>query len=138
MIQFGSEILGGVMIGVASALPMIFFGRIAGVSGLAASATRPKAPEGRGALFFIVGLGASAVLWLAMGGQTPSASLAQASGVVVWAVAGLLVGFGSRLGGGCTSGHGVCGMGRLSVRSLVATAVFLVVAIGVATLWSRL
>lgn len=114
---------GGILIGLASALMLIGAGRIAGVSGIAARATG----IGNGnmslssAWSFLAGLplGAAAAA-LALG--VPRTHFASLPTLVV---AGLLVGFGTRLGSGCTSGHGVCGVSRLSQRSLVATATFM-------------
>jgi uncharacterized membrane protein YedE/YeeE len=125
---FQNEILGGLLIGIASAMPLLFEGRIAGVSGYAASALRPSTSDGNAGLLFVVGLVAGGIIWRAMGGQLPQPNEANL-GTLTWALAGLLVGFGSRLGGGCTSGHGVCGLGRLSPRSLASVAIFMGAAI---------
>lgn len=116
--------IGGLMIGVAAALVLLGLGRIAGVSGLAARATGiadSGAPRGV-AIAFVLGLplGALAVSLLAGGVETR-----YPSSVFVLVIAGLLVGFGTRLGSGCTSGHGVCGLSRLSRRSMLATALFM-------------
>ena len=117
-------LIGGLMIGVAAALMLLGLGRIAGVSGLAARATGiadSGAPRAIAAAF-VIGLPLGAfLLSLATGGIVtrfpPS--------VLPLLIGGLLVGYGTRLGSGCTSGHGVCGMSRLSPRSLVATAIFM-------------
>ncbi|MBL8906292.1 MAG: YeeE/YedE family protein [Rhizobiales bacterium] len=119
-----SALLGGALIGFAAAAMMLLTGRIAGISGIAARllppADRERFPEG---LAFIIGLVAAPLLWTAATGwpvsQTVSANLPLMIG------AGLLVGFGSVYGSGCTSGHGVCGLARLSPRSLVAVAAFM-------------
>lgn len=122
-------LLGGLLIGLAGALMLLGGGRIAGVSGITASATgiaisdmpRPSAWA------FLIGLPAGAVMVALAGGW-------EAPHFASWPVltlAGLLVGLGTQMGRGCTSGHGVCGVSRLSQRSLVATATF--VAAGVAT-----
>lgn len=115
---------GGVMIGLAAALMLLGAGRIAGVSGIAArafgiaSSSFPRA----GAWSFIIGLPVGALIVSSLaGGAAPAFA-----GPMTLAIAGLIVGFGTRLGSGCTSGHGVCGMSRLSQRSLVATATFMV------------
>ena len=116
--------LGGVLIGLAAALMLLGAGRIAGVSGLAARAlslTKGDVPATL-AIAFVVGLPLGALLLQSVTGPIearfpPSPSLLIAGG--------LLVGFGTRLGSGCTSGHGVCGMARLSRRSFVATAIFI-------------
>ena len=117
-------LIGGLMIGIAAALMLLGLGRIAGVSGLAARATGiadSGAPRAIAAAF-VIGLPVGAfLLSLATGGIVtrfpPS--------VLPLLIGGLLVGYGTRLGSGCTSGHGVCGMSRLSPRSLVATAIFM-------------
>lgn len=114
---------GGVMIGVAAALMLLGAGRIAGVSGIAArafgiaSSSMPRL----GAWAFVIGLPLGALIVTSVSGAaTPTFA-----GPVTLVIAGLIVGIGTRLGSGCTSGHGVCGMSRLSQRSLVATATFM-------------
>jgi uncharacterized membrane protein YedE/YeeE len=121
---YQSEILGGLLIGAASALPMLSEGRIAGVSGYAALSLRPKSAEGRTGILFVIGLILGGLVWRASGGSLPDPDSFTLN-IWFWIVAGLLVGFGSRLGGGCTSGHGVCGLGRASPRSLVSVIVFM-------------
>ncbi len=121
---YQSEILGGLLIGAASAIPMLFEGRIAGVSGYAAVSLRPKDAEGRTGILFLIGLILGGLVWRALGGSLPDPDSFKLN-IWFWIVAGLLVGFGSRLGGGCTSGHGVCGLGRASPRSLVSVIVFM-------------
>jgi len=120
---------GGILIGLAAALMLLGAGRIAGVSGIAARATG-LAESGMSltsAWGFLAGLLAgSALAAMATGWR-----LDQAGSWPTLVAAGLLVGFGTRLGSGCTSGHGVCGISRLSQRSLVATAIF--IAAGIAT-----
>ena len=121
--------LGGVLIGLASAAMLLFNGRIAGISGILEEAA--VAPRGAGAWrwAFLAGLVGTGLL-LALGAPQlfPSQMLMPRWALIV---AGLCVGFGTRLGGGCTSGHGVCGMSRLSPRSIVATLTFM--AFGIAT-----
>lgn len=120
---------GGAAIGLAAAALLLFNGRIFGVSGIVGSLVAPQKGE--------IGWRLAVVLGLLCGGATlvavyPSAfSAAPVRPLALTAVAGLLVGFGARLGGGCTSGHGVCGIGRLSLRSVVATVTF--IAAGIAT-----
>ena len=117
-------LIGGLMIGMASAIMLLGLGRIAGVSGLAARATGitvDGAPRPL-SIAFVVGLPLGALLVALILGPV-EARFEQ--GVVALIIGGLLVGFGTRLGSGCTSGHGVCGMSRLSARSLVATATFM-------------
>ena len=117
-------LIGGLMIGTASAIMLLGLGRIAGVSGLAARAvgiTVDGAPRAL-AIAFVLGLPVGAALVGLLVGPV-EARFEQ--GVLALVLGGLLVGFGTRLGSGCTSGHGVCGMSRLSARSLVATAAFM-------------
>ncbi len=125
---FANEILGGLLIGLGSALPLLFEGRIAGISGYAATATRPQNKEGKTALALVLGLILGGLIWKIIGHEIPLTEPLQLS-TFVWAMAGILVGFGSRLAGGCTSGHGVCGLGRASPRSLVSVLIFMSVAI---------
>ncbi len=116
--------LGGLMIGLAAAIMLLGLGRIAGVSGLAARATglsSSGAPRPI-AIAFVIGLPLGALLAASLLGGIETRFPTSAVQLVI---AGLLVGFGTRLGSGCTSGHGVCGISRLSQRSLVATAVFM-------------
>jgi len=117
-----SAAIGGTLIGVASALLMLTAGRIAGVSGIVDGLIGNA--EGRGwRAAFVAGLVLAPVI-SGLFGFTLSVPRMPTSWVVV-AGAGLLVGFGSRLGGGCTSGHGVCGIARLSPRSIAATLIFM-------------
>ncbi len=116
--------VGGLMIGLAAALVLLGLGRIAGVSGLAARAVGiadEGAPRGV-AIAFVVGLPIGALIVGMLAGGVPVRFTASAPMLVV---AGVLVGFGTRLGSGCTSGHGVCGLSRLSRRSIVATTLFM-------------
>jgi len=115
---------GGALIGLAAVLLMALKGRIAGVSGIASRLLPPyEDREFAGRLAFVAGLiAAPALVWLA-NGRLPEQTIE--AGLPVLVVAGVLVGFGSAWGNGCTSGHGVCGLSRLSVRSLVATVIFM-------------
>lgn len=125
-----SAIFGGTLIGLAAALLLIANGRIAGISGIAFGTFTANQGDRAWRWYFLVGLFAGAGAYLAYFGlpfEMPHRSLPQLI------IAGFLVGVGTRLGNGCTSGHGVCGIGRFSTRSLVATAVFLTTA--VATVW---
>lgn len=119
-----SGLIGGVLIGLAAALMLLGAGRIAGVSGIAARAfgIADSSMPRSGAWAFILGLPLGA--WLVT--STTDAAAPTFAGPVTLALAGVIVGVGTRLGSGCTSGHGVCGMSRLSQRSLVATATFMV------------
>ncbi len=122
--------IGGVLIGLASAALHVFVGRVAGISGIAALAFSPEREERDWRQVFVLGLVAGGALMLLV---LPSAfsSASPSPGTLRILLAGLLVGFGTRLGSGCTSGHGVCGLSRFSVRSLAATLTFIVA--GVAT-----
>lgn len=122
-------LVGGVMIGLAAALMLLGAGRIAGVSGITARATglADSGMSRSSAWTFLLSLPLGAILVAAVTGQ-PEAEFASWPVLVV---AGLLVGVGTRMGSGCTSGHGVCGVSRLSQRSVIATATFL--AAGIAT-----
>lgn len=117
---------GGAIIGLAAGLLIILLGRIAGVSGVVAGLIPPRSGDAGWRIAFALGLfAAPSVIGIIHAPIAPSFDASQ--GLLV--VAGLLVGFGSRLGGGCTSGHGVCGLSRLSLRSLVATATFMSAAV---------
>ncbi len=119
-----ASLAGGALIGLAAVMLMAFSGRIAGVSGIAARLLPPFVDrELGGRLAFLAGLVAVPSIALFATGQFPAQSIE--TGGVLLAFAGLLVGFGSVWGNGCTSGHGVCGISRLSIRSLVATMVFM-------------
>ena len=113
---------GGALIGLAAALLWIANGRIAGISGILGGLAGASAKDTGWRLAFLAGLTAAPLLYIAVAG-TPVAVVN--AGPVGLIAAGLLVGFGTRLGGGCTSGHGVCGLARLSWRSLVATCLFM-------------
>jgi len=118
-----SAICGGLLIAAAAVLRMVALGRITGISGIVSRLLPPYKDHDFGSrLAFLAGL-MLAPLLVAMSGQPIPHVLSGDAGQL--AIAGVLVGFGSVLGGGCTSGHGVCGMASLSARSLVATAVFM-------------
>jgi uncharacterized membrane protein YedE/YeeE len=121
-----SGLLGGILIGLAVALTLLLNGRIAGISGIVGALLNPKAGDSGWRAAFVVGLPLGALAYiLVAGGPAPVGMLASPPAILV---GGLLVGFGTRMGAGCTSGHGVCGLALLSWRSVVATAVFFVVA----------
>jgi uncharacterized protein len=127
-----ASLAGGALIGLSAVMLMGLTGRIAGVSGIAARLLPPYTDdELRGRLAFVVGLIAAPLVLLVVSGKLPPQTI-QANGSILM-LAGFLVGFGSVWGNGCTSGHGVCGLSRLSVRSLVATATFM--AAGIATVF---
>jgi uncharacterized protein len=120
-----SGLIGGALIGLASALLMLSAGRLAGVSGILGgvlTAGRDRAWR----LAFGAGLVIAALIGPLLG--TPGAAQLSSSHLALYASAGLLVGFGSRMGNGCTSGHGVCGFAHISTRSIAATLTFMVVA----------
>jgi uncharacterized membrane protein YedE/YeeE len=117
--------VGGAIIGLAAVLLMLFNGRIAGISGILARLFPPYAgSDMAGAAAFIAGLILAPICYSIASGAAVAQTVS--SNVVLMVVAGLLVGFGTVYGGGCTSGHGVCGLARLSRRSVVATVVFMV------------
>jgi len=117
-----SSLAGGVLIGIAVALFVLFAGRIAGVSGVVGGLLRPAPGDVAWRVAFLAGLIAAPLLWTLFAGPREPRIDAGWSALVA---AGLLVGFGTRCGSGCTSGHGVCGLSRLSPRSLVATLCFM-------------
>lgn len=120
--QILPPLLGGVLIGIASALLMLLNGRVAGISGIFAGALTEPRGEREWRVAFALGLVAGGFVLLV---ALPSAFTATPASLPLVVVAGLLVGFGTRLGSGCTSGHGVCGLSRFSPRSLVATLTFI-------------
>jgi uncharacterized membrane protein YedE/YeeE len=113
---------GGVLLGVAASLLWLSTGRVAGVSGILADLFSGRSDERRWRALFLAGLVAGGLVLRIL---APSAFAAAERGLPLVAIAGLLVGFGARLGGGCTSGHGICGLSRLSLRSLIAVGVFM-------------
>lgn len=120
-----SALAGGAMIGLSAALLLFTHKHTAGISGIAAGLLPPWREGGAWRVWFLAGLLASAPLYRLSGA---SIALDLDASPVWLAVAGLLVGYGTRLGGGCTSGHGVCGIARFSVRSIVATLTFMLMA----------
>jgi len=112
--------------GLAASMALYFHGRVAGVGGLYAGTFLPGFDARSQRLLFLAGLVAAG---LALGPLMPAAPAASAPSLPLLVIAGLLVGYGVRLSNGCTSGHGICGMSRLSVRSTVATMTFMVTGI---------
>ena len=127
-----SAAIGGALIGLAAVLLMLFTGRIAGISGIAGGLFNPRTDDRLWRLAFIAGLIAAPFAAALIGHAVPMPKMP--GSMITIAVAGLLVGFGTRLGNGCTSGHGICGIARLSPRSIAATVVFMVAAIVVVAL----
>jgi len=121
-----SALSGGVMIGAAAAVLMLFSGRVAGIAGIIGGLFGSNLRDIGWRLAFVLGLMASPYLVMLAGDTLPDVDIAASLPVVI--VGGVLVGFGTRLGNGCTSGHGVCGLARSSPRSAAATAVFLATA----------
>ncbi len=120
-----ASLAGGIVLGLASALFILVNGRILGISGIVGGLLAPKSGDwGWRAAFLLGMLAAPATLaWVAPPGLLSAPRIDAGFAAVV--IAGLLVGYGTRLGSGCTSGHGVCGLSRLSPRSLVATGTFM-------------
>lgn len=118
-----TALAGGALIGVAAAILILFNGRIAGISGIVGELLRFKTGDTVWRIAFILGLILAPVLWQLFN-VLPTLSIDADYHVLI--TAGLLVGLGTRVGSGCTSGHGVCGISRLSLRSVVATIVFMV------------
>lgn len=122
-----SGFIGGLMIGAAALIVLLAQGRIAGISGLLGTAMQPNPEGGRGwRIAFLIGLPAGALIYDVITGG--GLQVQPQVGLPLMLLGGLLVGFGTRMGNGCTSGHGVCGIARLSNRSILATATFMLVA----------
>ena len=124
------SLAGGALIGLAAAILVVANGRIAGISGILGGLLRPARNDWGWRLAFVIGLLAAPTVYALV---APLPAPRVEAGTVVLVIAGLLVGFGTRLGSGCTSGHGVCGLARLSPRSLAATVGFM--AAGFATVF---
>jgi uncharacterized protein len=121
-----ASLAGGMLIGLAASLLLLLDGRVAGVSGIASRLVPPFDDAFARRLAFIAGLVLAPLLAVAAGYEMPFVLAAETPTLIV---GGLLVGFGTVVGSGCTSGHGVCGIARLSVRSLAATATFVATAV---------
>ncbi|MYM31470.1 YeeE/YedE family protein [Duganella sp. CY15W] len=117
-----AALTGGLLIGLAAALLIIFNGRIAGISGILGGLLKPHTGDIAWRFAFIAGLIAAPVIY-AMVFTLPAVSIEADTLTLI--IAGLLVGLGTRYGSGCTSGHGVCGISRLSPRSMIATLIFM-------------
>ena len=117
-----SSLAGGILIGLATAMFLLFNGRIAGISGIVGGLLRPAKGDVAWRVAFVLGLISAPVVYSLV---TPLPQVRVEAGSTLLVVAGLLVGIGTRYGSGCTSGHGVCGLSRRSPRSLIATAAFM-------------
>ncbi|EIO4104346.1 YeeE/YedE family protein [Vibrio vulnificus] len=120
------SLAGGILLGISALTMLLVNGKVAGISGILTGLLTPKSRDFAWRLMFVIGMVSGGVLAVTFGAA--SASVAVPTSGVLIAAAGLLVGIGTRLGNGCTSGHGICGIGRLSKRSIVATAIFMAVA----------
>jgi uncharacterized protein len=120
-----ASLSGGVLLGMASALFILLNGRVLGISGILGGLLPPKVGDALWRIAFLLGMACAPVVFafLAPAGFVQAPRIDAGYGLIV--VAGLLVGLGTRYGSGCTSGHGVCGLSRLSPRSMVATATFM-------------
>jgi uncharacterized protein len=125
-----ASLAGGILLGLASALFILLNGRVLGISGILGGLVRPRSGDLGWRIAFVAGLLLAPTLWRLFA-ETPVPRIDASLAVLV--VAGLLVGWGTRYGSGCTSGHGVCGLARLSRRSLAATLTFM--ATGFATVF---
>jgi uncharacterized membrane protein YedE/YeeE len=124
------SLAGGMLVGLAAALLLLLHGRIAGISGILGGLLRPSPGDTAWRALFLLGLVLAPFVWSAVR-PLPALHIDAGKGMLI--AAGLLVGIGTRYGAGCTSGHGVCGMARLSPRSIAATCTF--VAAGFVTVW---
>ncbi|GAM74345.1 probable transmembrane protein [Vibrio ishigakensis] len=120
------SLFGGMLLGVSALLLLLFSGKIAGISGIVSGALKNQAGDRVWRWLFIIGM----VLGGILGGVAFSAGIPTVYDSSLWVLllAGFFVGFGTKIGNGCTSGHGICGIGRFSTRSIVATCVFMLVA----------
>lgn len=136
MTEYLMPLVGGILIGLGSILALAASGKIPGISGITARILRAKSGDTLWRVVFLVGLiaGAGAIYLTDIGWQ--NYSVPGGRGVIVYMVAGLLVGFGTRVGGGCTSGHGVCGIGAGARDGIVYTLVFMATAIITVLLWN--
>ncbi|MDA7922640.1 YeeE/YedE thiosulfate transporter family protein [Verrucomicrobiales bacterium] len=118
-------LLGGCLIGLGSLLAMIASGKVPGISGVFGRLLRPSTKDKSWRITFLLGLVSGAFLLFQFNADAARFVIPGGRSLIVFAIAGLVVGFGTRLGGGCTSGHGVCGMGMGVKDSIVATFVFM-------------
>lgn len=118
-----TALLGGMLLGLSAALLMLFSGKVAGISGIVAGVINPQKEGASWKAAFFVGMVLSLFIIQPFGFSLPDVA---GQNMLLVVIAGLCVGFGTRLGNGCTSGHGIVGVGRFSKRSIVATVVFIV------------
>ncbi|WP_373991628.1 YeeE/YedE family protein [Duganella sp. BuS-21] len=118
----GASLAGGLLIGLAAALFVVLNGRIAGISGIVGGLIKPRRGDIAWRLAFIAGIVVAPIIY-AIFFDVPEVRIDADSGTLI--LAGLIVGLGTRFGSGCTSGHGVCGISRLSMRSVLATLIFM-------------
>ena len=121
-----AALLGGMLLGFSAALLMLFSGKVAGISGIVAGVINPKKNESSWKVAFVIGMISSAFVIQPFGFSLPDVA---EQNIFLVIAAGLCVGFGTRLGNGCTSGHGIVGVGRFSRRSIIATVIFVASAI---------
>ncbi|ELR65525.1 Putative transmembrane protein [Photobacterium marinum] len=121
-----NALLGGMLLGVSAVLLLMVNGRVAGISGIVAGLLKPQKGEFSWRFLFVLGMILAGLIAPYLGFDFPQTLPVTSTLMLV--IAGLLVGLGTKLGNGCTSGHGICGVGRLSKRSIVATGVFMAAA----------
>jgi uncharacterized protein len=126
-----ASLIGGIIIGLATALLLILNGKIAGISGIVGGLLSNTTSDKAWRLAFVIGLMISPLIWQLFT-ALPTISVSNNAPLLI--IAGLLVGVGTRIGSGCTSGHGICGLSRFSLRSIVATGTFMTIGILTTTL----
>ncbi len=134
--EVAMPLAGGILIGIAAAMTLLFSGKIAGISGIFGGILFQQETERTWQTVFVAGLIAGGVLLYSI--NTEYFEDSSGRGLVAVSIAGLLVGIGTRVGGGCTSGHGVCGIGRLSARSLAATVTFVVAGMAMVAIFQNI
>ena len=134
--EVAMPLAGGILIGIAAAMTLLFSGKIAGISGIFGGILFQQGTERTWQTVFVAGLIAGGVLLYSI--NTEYFEDSSGRGLVAVSIAGLLVGIGTRVGRGCTSGHGVCGIGRLSARSLAATVTFVVAGMAMVAIFQNI